>query len=223
MRLWLQMTPNSQPVPYNHLDVLGEKVRGWMGDRWMRPGEHNLLSFGWLCGGRARDGHLAFEKGAEWRLSFYRKDDAHQVLRHREQNPRVLFGMEVAEVDVIPVPSFGQSRRFLTDMGPILARNPEMDGGHEYLLWSHKKAGEVLTSGLRSKLERVGFTGEHLGVKVSFDRSFRRAHSKRVDLNGEQHRGSVCPVFITGTPEALAFAWAVGIGDLTAYGFGALR
>lgn len=223
MRLFLQMTPNAQPVPYNHLDLLGEQVKAWMGDRWRQPDDQNLLSFGWLCGGRSVDGHLDFEQGAEWRLSFYREDDAMHVQRRIEQNPRFLFGMEVKEVTVMPEPNFGQTRRFLTDMGPILVQHPGPDARPAYLLWSHAQAGAVLTSGLRSRLEQAGFAGEHLGVKVSFDRSFRRAHSKRVALNGEQHRGSVCPVFITGTPEALAFAWTVGVGDLTVYGFGALR
>ncbi|RMF43851.1 MAG: CRISPR-associated protein Cas6, partial [Bacteroidetes bacterium] len=31
------------------------------------------------------------------------------------------------------------------------------------------------------------------------------------------------PVILTGTPEALTFAWTCGVGELTGSGFGALQ
>ena len=38
-----------------------------------------------------------------------------------------------------------------------------------------------------------------------------------------RHKGSVCPVVVKGPPEAVQFAWQVGVGELTGSGFGALR
>ena len=41
-----------------------------------------------------------------------------------------------------------------------------------------------------------------------------------MDVKGIQHKGSICPVIIEGTPEALQFAWLVGVGELTGSGKG---
>jgi CRISPR/Cas system endoribonuclease Cas6 (RAMP superfamily) len=59
-------------------------------------------------------------------------------------------------------------------------------------------------------------------VRISFDREFVNPKIKLVCIKNIQHHASVCPVIIEGTPEAVQFAWNVGIGNSTGSCFGSL-
>jgi CRISPR/Cas system endoribonuclease Cas6 (RAMP superfamily) len=63
----------------------------------------------------------------------------------------------------------------------------------------------------------------HKNVRVRFDRGSPGARTKLIDFKGIKNRGSVCPVIVEGTPQAVQFAWTVGVGHSTGCGFGYLR
>ena len=138
------------------------------------------------------------------------------------QDPEVAYGLRVFEVQEQAVPAFSGCYRFLVD-GPVLARRKRDDGGQEYLLWDDPAADAALTRVLRWKLKRAGYAGDDLEATVQFDRTYARPRSKLATIKGIRHKGSECPVVVTGTPEAVRFAWLVGAGELTGSGFGALR
>jgi CRISPR/Cas system endoribonuclease Cas6 (RAMP superfamily) len=52
---------------------------------------------------------------------------------------------------------------------------------------------------------------------------YPHARDKVATVKGTDHKGSICPVVVEGTPEAVQFAWTVGAGELTGSGFGALK
>ena len=59
-------------------------------------------------------------------------------------------------------------------------------------------------------------------VKISFDRNYLNRKTKLVRINGIENKANFCPVIVEGNPEAVAFAWNVGIGHSTGSGFGAI-
>jgi CRISPR-associated endoribonuclease Cas6 len=124
------------------------------------------------------------------------------------------------------VPAFSGCHRFEVD-APVIARTTRDDGSRKYLLYDDEEAATALTRTLRTKLAAAGFAGEALEAEVQFDRTYRGARTKLSTLRkGEhavQHKGSICPVVVTGPPEAVRFAWLVGAGELTGSGFGALK
>ncbi len=134
--------------------------------------------------------------------------------------PELFFGMRVYEVQELATPAFGEQYRFLAD-GPVIARQVRPDGTREYLLHDSPAADVALTATLRHKLEKAGLSAE--GVSVAFDRSFLTPRHKLMEIKGIQHKGSLCPVIVEGSPEAVQFAWLVGAGELTGSGFGGLR
>lgn len=163
-----------------------------------------------------------FPRGAEWFVSFYDPDAAKRVLDGILRDPEVGYGMRVFEVQEQPVPHFSGSYRFKV-AGPVLARARREGGGRDYLLWEDPRADAALTRVLRHKLDAAGFEGEHLQAAVSFDRTYRGARTKLVTIKGTSHKASLCPIIVSGTPEAVRFAWEAGAGELTGSGFGALR
>lgn len=219
MRIQLKLSPNTQPVPFNHLHELTQRLHRWLGpDNELHDGL-SLYSFGWLKGGAARKGALTFPAGATWQVSFYDEEAARKLLMGIINSPELFYGMRVFEVQELPTPAFGEQYRFLAD-GPIVARQVREDGSREYLLHDSPAADVALTATLRHKLETAGLSAE--GVSVSFDRSFLTPRQKLVEIKGIKHKGSICPVVVEGPPEAVQFAWLVGAGELTGSGFGAL-
>jgi CRISPR-associated endoribonuclease Cas6 len=223
MRLSLRLSNNSDPVPFNHLETLLQTLSRWLDFDLPSRNGVGLYSFGWLEGANKSNGELSFLEGATWRISFFNAADAHRALAGIAKDPHMAFGMQVESSSLQPPPDFHHSHRFLTDLGPIINRRQQRDGSFEYLIWRHKASDRLMTNSLRKRLERIGYPGADMVQRVSFDRSYRKAHTKLITFNGVDHRGSICPVHITGSEEALAFAWATGIGDLTDKGFGALR
>lgn len=221
MRLNLRLTGNTEPVPYDHLHHLTGTLHKWLGDNALHDGT-SLYSFGWLQKARPRNGHLTFPQGADWRVSFHDPDVAKRLIEGIMTDPTVFAGMRVFEVKEQATPAFSGCHRFEV-AAPVIARRDRADGGKDYLLYDDEAAPEALTRVLRWKLTQAGFDGDHLDATVQFDRTYRRARTKLATIKGIRHKGSECPVVVTGTPEAVRFAWTVGVGELTGSGFGALK
>ncbi|GAB5517872.1 MAG: CRISPR-associated endoribonuclease Cas6 [Rhodothermales bacterium] len=222
MRLHLKLTGNTQPVPFDHLHWLTGRLNRWLVDNDMHD-QTSLYSFGWLEGGKPRNGALHFPRGASWRISFYDDAVSKRLIAGILKDQEVLQGMRVFEVQEQATPQFGGCVRFKTDGGPILARQKRDDGTTEHLLYDNTDADAALTRVLRWKLKKAGFGPEHLDAEVQFDRTYQRARTKQCTIKGIKYKASECPVVVTGSPEAVQFAWLVGIGELTGSGFGALR
>jgi len=219
MRLQLHLTPNTEPVPFNHLHQLTGALHKWLGQNELHDGL-SLYSFGWLKNAQVRNGYLHFPKGCIWNLSFSDDSIIKKIIAGIMDASEVAYGLLVKEVRIQEPPEFGASYGFRTDGSAIVVRRQRDDNTREYLLWDNLAADAALTGILRRKLEMAGFTGPDLNVSVSFDRRYARARTRKITIKNTEHKGSECPVIVEGTPEAVQFAWLVGIGELTGSGFG---
>ncbi len=221
MRLCLCLSSNTMPISFDHLHQLTGTIHKWLGPNAEHDGT-SLYSFGWLTGGKREDDHLDFPKGAAWRVSFHDDLVARRLLAGLVRDSYVFGGMRVIEAKEQAVPEFPGRNRFLVD-GPVVVRSRGGKGPPDYLLYSDPAADDALTRVLRWKADRAGLGDEHRSVSVRFDRTYDKARTKLAGIGGILHKGSECPVIVEGTPEAVRFAWHVGVGELTGSGFGALR
>ncbi len=219
MRLQLHLSPNTQPVPFNHLHQLTGALHKWLGRNHLHDGL-SLYSFGWLKNADLRNGNLHFRRGTTWNVSFSDNATAKKLVGGLMEGPEVACGMRVAEIRLLPPPDFGTRFSFRTDGSAVVARRTREDNTREYLLWDNPLADQALTAIMRKKLQAAGYTGNHLDVSVAFDRQYPKARTRKITIKNTGHRGSECPVVVEGTPEAVQFAWLVGIGELTGSGFG---
>lgn len=222
MRLQLQLTPNIQPVPFNHLHQLTGTIHKWLGQNDIHNGL-SLYSFGWLHGGEIRKDGLTFPRGTQWNISFFNDAHSRQLLKGLLAEPTAIFGMDIFEVREVEPPDFREQHPFMTDGSAIVVRQKRPDGSREYILWDNPGSDEALTQSFRRKLANAGFAGEDLDVTVRFDREYKKARTRKITIKGTNHRGSECPVIIEGTANAQYVAWTAGLGELTGSGFGALR
>jgi CRISPR-associated endoribonuclease Cas6 len=159
-----------------------------------------------------------FPDGAQWFVSFHDESKISELLAALIKSPELFYEMRVRDVQLQETPTFGSSARFYA-ASPVLAK--QFDGKTiRHRIYSDPEADAVLTQTLRTKLRRAGLPDD---ATVRFDRTYQGAKTKLVDIHGVKNRASLCPVIVEGAPEAVAFAWTVGVGHSTGAGFGALR
>jgi len=81
MRISLKLSPNTKPVPFDHLHQLTGAIHKWLGYNELHDGL-SLYSFGWLRNAVPRKNHLMFPYGATWQISFH-DTEATKVLLDR--------------------------------------------------------------------------------------------------------------------------------------------
>ncbi len=230
MRLLLHLSPNTRPVPFDHLHRLTGALHKWLGEANNEHDGLSMYSFGWLRNGQrvkgdsdvADDGFLSFLNGSLWTVSFAEVEPAKRLLSGILDDPEVTCGMKVQQVQFVDTPQFESRQRFFVD-GAVLTRANRDDGGRDHLTFENPGSDATLTRTLRRKLIAAGLQSDAKHVMVCFDRSWQRAKSKVVTLKGINYKTSVCPVIVDGSMRAIRFAWLAGVGELTGSGLGALR
>jgi CRISPR-associated endoribonuclease Cas6 len=220
VRLHFSLSPNRQPVPFSYQHFLTGAFHKWLGPNPIHD-ELSLYSLSWLDGSRMRGGALEFPDGARWFVSLHDESLVETIVNSALADPEVCCGMRVTRITQQATPRF-RSRHTFKVGSPVLAKSKEVDGRVKHYLFSDPEADAALTATLRHKLDKAGLGEPHNQVTVGFDKTYRNPKTKLVTIKNVHNRATVCPVIVEGTPEAVAFAWNVGIGNGTGSGFGSL-
>jgi len=220
MRLHFNLSPNQEPVPFDYQHFLTGAFHKWLGDNKQHD-TISLYSLSWLYDGFARNGALEFPKGARWFISIYNESLIPAMIDNILAQPDVCCGMRVTKVVQQETPRFGNYYAFKVG-SPVLAKSKMIEGKVKHYIFSDTEADDVLTATLRHKMDVAGLSNGSKQVNVRFDRSYRNPKTKLVKIKNTAIRASLCPVIVEGTPEAVRFAWNVGIGHGTGSGFGSL-
>ncbi|MEM6265089.1 MAG: CRISPR-associated endoribonuclease Cas6 [Bacteroidota bacterium] len=221
MRVKLHLSPNYQPVPFNHLHQLTGALHKWLGINDLHD-KMSLYSIGWLRGGERIGNGLNFPNGATVNISFWDSSLGIQMAKGILENQEWAYGMKVTQAIEEPIPDFGLFGVFRVD-GMVVVRERRADGSREYLKWDDPRANEKLTQLFKKKLMTAGFEGEHLESEMRFAPVIKKIRGHKITIKGTEHKGYRCPIAVQGSPEALRFAWLTGAGELTGSGFGALE
>lgn len=220
MRLHFFLSPNERPVPFDYQHFLTGAFHKWVGANDLHDAI-SLYSLSWLYEGRARGGAVEFPRGAHWFLSVHDESLVEVIVTNALADPEICCGMRVARIEQEQTPRFGPRHTFKVG-SPVLAKSKEEDGRIKHYIFSDPEADAALTATLRHKIDKAGLGALHNQVNVRFDRDYRTPKTKLVTIKNIHNRASVCPVTVEGTPEAVAFAWNVGVGHGTGSGFGCL-
>jgi CRISPR-associated endoribonuclease Cas6 len=222
MRIYLHLSPNTEPVPFDYQAALVGAFHKWLGENELHD-EISLYSLSWLEGGEMRPDKkgLAFRNGATFFISSPLQSLHQQAVSGIFKDEHIRWGMKVTEVRMQPTPDFGSEQRFLVQ-SPILLKRKRPEGvpHQQYFYYDNPESDGFMTEILQKKLARFDLPTK---VEVAFDRNFPRPHTKKTIYKGIDIKGSICPVIVKGDPQAVSFAWDVGVGNSTGIGFGALR
>lgn len=218
MRIHLTITKNNSTVPYDNIPALVGSIHKWIGQNdWHN--QVSLYSFSWLRGGERGNNGLDFPRGAEWFISAYETALIKKLISGIQDDPVISYGLRVKSITVQETPQFSELHSF-TVASPVLIKRREGERIRHFL-FSDNQADELMTETLTTKLKKAGLNPE--GIQVAFNKDYPFPKTKLVNYNGIGSKASICPITIKGSPEQVAFAWNVGIGNSTGIGFGALN
>ena len=217
MRIHLKLTPNTETVPFNYQGHLVERFHKWLGVNSVHD-ELSLYSLSWLWGSKPNKKGFHFRNGGEWFISAYDDDLIKKLIDSIMKNSEVAFGMSVQELTMQMTPKFQEKAHFQVASPVFIKRNIEDE--QKFYYHSDKEANELLTETLQNKLKKAKLNTD---VQVRFDDTYRNPQISGTVYKGNRKKGSICPVIVEGSAEAVGFAWNVGIGNGTGMGFGALR
>ncbi|MBZ0181357.1 MAG: CRISPR-associated endoribonuclease Cas6 [Melioribacteraceae bacterium] len=217
MRLHFKLTPNIETVPFDYQHYLIGTFHKWMG--WNEIHDSiSLYSLSWLQGGKMTKNGFDFTKGASWFISFWDESIGKQLIKNAMKDPALFCGLSATEIQIQENPCFREKERF-TAASPIFVRKYDENFRAYHLTAKDAETEFHLTETMKTKLKKAGL---HYEIKVAFDKTYLNPKTKLVNINNIKSRANFCPVLIEGDPEAIAFAWNVGIGHSTGSGFGAL-
>ena len=218
MRIILNLTKNQQLVPFDYQSKLVGRLHKWLGKNEIHDGM-SLYSFSWLGEGKAKDKKgLNFPNGTTWTINSHDVDFLKTIVQNVQIDNEVAFGIFVNGVTIQEDPYFGSEHTFRV-ASPVFIKQ-RIGEAQKFFYHNDAESGSLLTKTLQNKLRKAGL--EDNGVNVSFVADYPNAITKMITYKGVQNKASICPVHIKGSPEQIAFAWNVGVGNLTGIGFGSL-
>lgn len=219
MRIYLHLTPNTEPVPFDYQHRLVGAFHKWLGENELHD-EISLYSLSWLSHGQRRGRGLDFPNGSTFQVSAPTDELLSAMVRGVFSGHQVSWGMEVAECSIQRTPDFGGRQRFIVQSPILIKRKREGEKHQHYFYPTDPEANALLTDTLQQKLQRLGFSTD---VSVAFDPEYPRPRIKKIRYRDIDIKATYCPVIVTGDPRAVQAAWELGVGNSTGIGFGALR
>ena len=216
MRLYFELTKNTQLIPFDYQYQLMGVLHKWLGNNDVHNGI-SLYSFGWLKGRCSINKGLNFGEGATWFISFHDLSIGKIIISNVMDNPDAFYGMKVNSIQIQDDLEFRDEERFFVS-SPVLIRKYE-DNKAIHLTYKDEEADQLLTQTLTRKLALAEINAK---AEIKFDRSYNNAKTKLITIKETNNKASLCPVIISGDPIAIKFARNVGIGHLTGCGFGAV-
>lgn len=219
MRLYLQLTRNKETIPFNYQHYLTGAIHKWIGKDNLQHDSISLYSFSWFQNAEATRNGVNLTRDSYFFISVHDEALGKQIIRGLMQDPAVCFGSAVSDVQLAETPVFGDAKTFFTASPVFIKRR--IEDNEKHITYENPLSGPYLTETLKKKLEVAGLPAD--GVNVRFEEAYAAPRTKIIRYNEIRNRVSVCPVTVSGTPEQIAFAWNVGVGNSTGIGFGALK
>lgn len=219
MRLYLKLTRNKEIIPFNYQPYLTGTLHKWIG---VDNKEHNslsLYSFSWIQNAEAKSKGINLTRDSYFFISAHDDSLIKLIVKGILINSSVFFGSSVSDVQIGGNREFSNKETFFTASPVFIKRR--FDNNEKHITYNDPNADSYLTETLQKKLRIAGLPEE--GVTVSFDKDYHCARTKVISYKTIGNKVNICPVTIEGTPEQIAFAWDVGIGNSTGIGFGALK
>lgn len=219
MRIHLSITPSEEKIPFNYQPMLTGALHKWLGQNDIHSGL-SLYSFSWLKGGRPYKSGLQFTKGGRFFISAYDNELLKKIIQGIQNDPAINEKLAVREVLIQETPEFEKGEARFYCASPVLVKR-RIHEKEEHFTYDNPQTNRYLTETLKNKLIKAGL--ESNNIIVEFDKSYHSPKTKVIYYNKIGNRVNICPVKIKGTPEQLAFAWNVGVGNSTGIGFGSLK
>ena len=219
MRLYLKLTRGKKTLPFNYQSYLTGALHKWIGSENELHEGVSLYSFSWLQNVKPDGTGINVTNDSYFFISAYDGALIKRIVSGIIHDPSLCFDIAVTDVEIAEEPTFSHRQSFLVASPVFIKRR--FENRIKHVLYSDPESKNYLTETLQKKLLMAGLNPNN--VTVEFDRNASSPRVKLIRYKEVDNRASLCPVVIEGTPEQIAFAWNVGVGNSTGIGFGALK
>lgn len=219
MRLYLKLSKNIEIIPFNYQHLLTGAIHKWIGKGNNEHGDISLYSFSWLQNVKTNNKGISLTRDSYFFISAFDGALIKAILKGILDEPEVCCSSKVLDVQIMETPEFGTREHFLS-ASPIFIKR-RFDNEERHIVFDDESSGKYLTETMRKKLSVAGLARE--GLSIEFDKNYSNPQTKLIHYKNIKNRTNICPVIIKGTPEQIAFAWDVGVGNSTGIGFGSLK
>ena len=220
MRIYLKISPNKVPVPFNYQQKLVGVIHKWIGNNRIHD-SISLYSFSWLNGGKKVDNALDFSNGATMFISFHNNDVIKTIIRSILDNPDMFCGMSVEDITISRYPNLSK-RELYYCASPIFIKRTLTDDNIKQYVFNDSEANSLLKETLETKMKAAGIEKDET-LDIQFDVAYLKKRLKLINYHGINNKASLCPVIIKAKEETKRFIWDVGLGNCTGIGFGAVK
>ncbi|MEG0993376.1 MAG: CRISPR-associated endoribonuclease Cas6 [Bacteroidales bacterium] len=219
MRILLKCTPNTQTIPFDYQQKMIGVLHKWLGENQLHD-KISLYSFSWLQ--KLIPNKVGFDcpKGTFFFISFFEEDYLKKLIDSILKDPDMFCGIQVAEIQMVNTPQFGEEERFSLASPVLIKQN--IDGNIKFYTYENPESNRILTETILHKMEKAGLDPDAT-LRIEFDLSYPKKKTKLVTLHGVKNKTNICPVKVSAKPETLRFIWNVGLGNSTGSSFGALN
>lgn len=218
MRFHINTSVTEEVLPFNYQPILTGALHKWLGNN----NDHDSISFysfSWLSGGEAVKNGLKFKNGASFFISSIENEFLKSIYTGITKDPSIANGLIVTSINIQEDPVFENNSVFFV-ASPVLIKR-KVGERIKHFTFREKESDTYLTETFKTKLKKAGLPIE--GVNVQFEKDYLNPKTKLIHYKGIGNKVNICPVRISGSPEQIAFAWNVGVGNSTGIGFGALK
>ena len=219
MRIYLKLSKSKKQLPFNYQPYLTGALHKWIGSENELHEGVSLYSFSWLQDVNVNSNGINVTDRSYFFISAFDDGLIKRIISGIINDPCLCFDIHVTDVEIAEEPTFLNKHTFLVASPVFIKRRFENKIKH--LVYSDADSKQYLTETLQKKLLLAGL--DPRGVGVAFEASFSSPRVKLIRYKAVDNRVSICPVVVEGTPEQIAFAWNVGVGNSTGIGFGALK
>lgn len=219
MRIYLQLDKSKETIPFNYQSYLTGVIHKWIGDENKVHDNTSLYSFSWLQNIDTFKTGIKTKRNSYFFISAFDEELIKIIVKGIRKDRSACFGADVIEVQILNNPQFSNRENFFTASPVFIKRRDQNNEKH--IIYSDPNASTYLTETLQKKLKVAGLDAD--GVKASFAKDYPFARTKIISYKQIGNKVNLCPVIIEGSPEQIAFAWNVGVGNSTGIGFGALK
>lgn len=219
MRIHINTTQNTTPLPFNYQNKLTGVLHKWLGKDNDEHGDISLYSFSWLKRTIKSMDSLNCPNGASFFISFYNTQRLKEVLTNIRNEPEMFCGMFVEDVVIEDTPDLTRQELFYLG-SPILIKRL-VEGKTTEFYYDNPESGFLLEETLRTKMKLAGIPDDD-ALSISFNLSYAKKKTKLIWYDDISNKANMCPVIIKGNNLTKQFAWNVGLGNSTGIGFGSI-
>lgn len=219
MRIYLKLSKEDKSIPFNYQELLTGVIHKWIGKNNDIHGKAGHYSFSWIQNTGANKKGISLKDDAYFFIGTYEESLLKQIVKGVLEDPVMFHGVKVIDVQIKNIPKFNSFEKFLM-ASPVLLKMKD-ENRIKHITLEDDNFEQVLTESFKNKLEKANLNPEGVSIRLNPETNFRQ--TKLVTYKGIKNKTSLAPIIIEGTPEQIAFAWCVGLGNSTGIGFGALK